>query len=145
MPVAAAAAAAAAARGSAVVAVAAAAAAGGAAGGGGPLTYIGKKVFNIVIGDKIKQWIPISRKKVAAWRQFLTDESRSLHQQCLKVISEETNRMINEAKIAQDETSKQIAKLKKSEHHLTELATDLKKTGKNVEEIKATFDTMLSE
>ena len=122
---------------------------GGAVGavGGAPLTYIGKEVFDVGIGDKIKQWIPISTKKVAAWRRFLKDELENFHQRCIKVISEETNRIINEAKKAKDETSNQIVKLMdmESPHNLTKLATDLKESGKNLEEINATFDTMLSE
>ena len=120
----------------------------GTAVGGGPLTYIGKEVFNVGIGDLIKRKFPISKKKLAAWRRFLADKFRGLHQQCIKVVSEETDRIINEAKKATDDTSKQIVKLQmdmKSPHNLTKLATDLKESGRNLEEINATFDTMLSE
>ncbi|KAJ7360404.1 hypothetical protein OS493_017037 [Desmophyllum pertusum] len=119
----------------------------GTAVGGVPLTYIGKEVFNVGIGDLIKRKFPISKKKVAAWRRFLLDEFRALHQRCIKVISEETDRIINEAKRVKDDTSKQIVELmdKGSPHNLTKLATDLKESGRNLEEINATFDTMLSE
>ncbi|KAJ7360403.1 hypothetical protein OS493_017036 [Desmophyllum pertusum] len=126
----------------------AAVAIGGGTAGGEIVTFVAKELFNIRgIGDKIKQWTPISRRKVAAWRRFLGDEVKIFHKQCIKVISEETDRIINEAKKATDDTSKQIVKLMdmKSPHNLTKLATDLKESGRNLEEINATFDTMLFE